>query len=316
LVKCSYCDENISFLPFKCRYCRNYFCKNHRLPENHECTFEFKHIPKFSEVPITSREFSLKKEISPERLYKEGEYLSEKEIRKIFKKREKEHKKRMKTTHISFLRSSQMNGTNFIVIALVIMSIIAVFLPQYLNLSGYGVLNYYYHTFFTSLFIISAEGFFGIFFLFIMIFFLYNMAKTIEQMYGTKLLLGLYIFSGLLAGLIFLLFRFLLVPLYPLNEIDSIYYSIGLGWSAILGIISFLIFPNLNRKFTLLVFFIPIRMSGKILLIFLVLIRLIPGLILGFSVGPIYIVIYCSELGGILASYLIYYSKFRYRQFD
>ncbi len=282
MVKCSYCDENISFLPFKCRYCGNYFCKNHRLPENHECTFELKHIPKFSEVPITSREITLKKEISPERLYKEGEYLSEKEIRKIFKKREKEHKKRMKTTHISFLRSSQMNGTNFIVIALVIMSIIAIFLPQYLNLSGYGVLNYYYHTFFTALFIISAEGFFGIFFLFIMIFFLYNMAKTIEQMYGTKLLLGLYIFCGLLAGLIFLLFRFLLVPLYTLNKNDSIYYSIGLGWSEILGIISFLIFPNLNRKFTLIDFFIPIRMSGKILLIFLVLIRLIKGLILGF----------------------------------
>jgi len=283
------------------------------LPENHECTFELKHIPRFSEIPITSKEISLKKEISPERLYKEGEYLSEKEIKKILKKREKEHKKRMKTTPISLLRSSQMNGTNFIVITLVIMSIIAIFLPQYLNLSGYGVLNFYFHTFFTALFIVYAEGFFGIFLLFIMILFLYNMARTIEQRHGTKLLLGLYIFSGLLAGLVFLLFRFLLVPLYPINILDSFYYSIGLGWSAMLGIISFLIFPNLNRQFTLLVFFIPIRMSGKILLIFLVLIRLIPGLILGFSVGPIYIVIYCSELGGILAAYLVYYSKFRFR---
>ncbi len=313
MVKCSFCDEDIPYLPFRCKYCRSLHCKNHRLPENHDCTFEFKHVPKIMEDTYISTKDPSMKEIAQKRLYKEGDALSEKQLKKFYKRKEREYKERMKTSYATLMRSPQTNGTNFIALMLVVMSLVASFLPQYLNLSGWGVLNFYFHTFFTALFVVYTEGFYGIFFLLIMILFLYNMARTIEQRFGTKLLLGLYSFCGLLAGLVFLLFRFLLVPLYPLNEFDAVYYSIGLGWSAILGIISFLIFPNINSQFTMFIFFLPIRMSGKILLIILILIRLIPSLILGFTIGPIFIVIYCSELAGILASYLVYYSRFRFR---
>jgi Zn-dependent protease len=36
-MKCEKCQSEI-FLPFKCPYCGHYYCPNHRLPENHNCT--------------------------------------------------------------------------------------------------------------------------------------------------------------------------------------------------------------------------------------------------------------------------------------
>jgi predicted nucleic acid binding AN1-type Zn finger protein len=33
---CSYCSA-IETMPFKCKFCGEEFCGNHRLPENHEC---------------------------------------------------------------------------------------------------------------------------------------------------------------------------------------------------------------------------------------------------------------------------------------
>jgi len=35
-MKCQKCQKEV-FLPFKCPYCGDYFCSEHRLPENHEC---------------------------------------------------------------------------------------------------------------------------------------------------------------------------------------------------------------------------------------------------------------------------------------
>jgi len=35
-MKCQKCQKEV-FLPFRCQYCGDYFCSEHRLPENHEC---------------------------------------------------------------------------------------------------------------------------------------------------------------------------------------------------------------------------------------------------------------------------------------
>jgi hypothetical protein len=40
LTYCQHCREKIDDLPFTCNYCGRTFCKKHRLPEKHECTFE------------------------------------------------------------------------------------------------------------------------------------------------------------------------------------------------------------------------------------------------------------------------------------
>ncbi len=36
MVKCSYCGKEEA-LPFKCKFCGEVFCSDHRLPESHEC---------------------------------------------------------------------------------------------------------------------------------------------------------------------------------------------------------------------------------------------------------------------------------------
>jgi Zn-dependent protease len=35
-MNCQKCQKEV-FLPFRCPYCGNYFCSDHRLPENHDC---------------------------------------------------------------------------------------------------------------------------------------------------------------------------------------------------------------------------------------------------------------------------------------
>ncbi|MHA1261136.1 MAG: AN1-type zinc finger domain-containing protein [Candidatus Freyarchaeota archaeon] len=37
MVKCEFCGKE-EYLPFKCKYCGGYFCIDHRLPENHNCS--------------------------------------------------------------------------------------------------------------------------------------------------------------------------------------------------------------------------------------------------------------------------------------
>ena len=37
LTKCAACGSEVD-LPFRCNYCENYYCPEHRLPENHDCT--------------------------------------------------------------------------------------------------------------------------------------------------------------------------------------------------------------------------------------------------------------------------------------
>ena len=35
-MKCKYCGKEVE-LPYQCNFCQNYFCMEHRLPENHAC---------------------------------------------------------------------------------------------------------------------------------------------------------------------------------------------------------------------------------------------------------------------------------------
>jgi len=40
MAKCYYCNTIIGNLPYRCTFCGMLFCKNHRLPENHDCPFD------------------------------------------------------------------------------------------------------------------------------------------------------------------------------------------------------------------------------------------------------------------------------------
>lgn len=52
-MNCEKCQKE-TFLPFKCQYCGGYFCSDHRLPENHECSrMDLARMPKVETQPIT-----------------------------------------------------------------------------------------------------------------------------------------------------------------------------------------------------------------------------------------------------------------------
>ncbi|MGB5910948.1 MAG: hypothetical protein WBH31_07145, partial [Promethearchaeia archaeon] len=54
-----------------------------------------------------------------------------------------------------------------------------------------------------------------------------------------------------------------------------------------------------------LFYFLPIRLKGRTFLLIIIIIRLIPVLLFGFF-APYYILFYLPELGGILASYILF----------
>ena len=51
-MKCQKCGKE-TFLPFRCQYCGDYFCSDHRLPETHECPrMELARAPKNEAKPV------------------------------------------------------------------------------------------------------------------------------------------------------------------------------------------------------------------------------------------------------------------------
>ena len=310
MTYCEYCGDQISYLPFNCKYCGGTYCKKHRLPENHECSFELKHV---SIAPPTSME--------TRRRYQEGGkkknskvYLEKgpKYLKKYLKRQEKQSERLNRAYQKPYGRASQYQGTKILFIMIIIFSIVALgsiyyFIPQYIFFSLNGlVYEFTYHTLFTSLFV-SGSDIFELFFLFIMLFFLYFMARNIESNLGTKFLYKLFIVSGLFSALFYVLLRITLISFYPL---DLYPFYVGLAWGGILGILSYSLFPIMNQRITAMMYFLPIRMRGRSLLIIIILLRIFPVLIFGWA-NPYYILFYLPDLGGVLGAYILY--RFQYR---
>lgn len=306
---CEFCGERISYLPFSCKYCGGTFCKKHRLPENHECSFELKHVPAISTTQLEPQngyqDTPMKRTIS--RVYLEKEPKS---LKKYLKRQDKERERTVRGYQRSYERKSQYQGTKILFIMIIIFSIVALifdyyFIPEYFYLSLYGlVYKFTYFTFITSLFVSSGDVI-SLFFLFIILFVLYFMARNIEVSQGTKFLMKLYLISTLFTAIFYVLLRISLIAIYPLNII----LPVGLAWGGILGLLSYSLFPIMNRKITTLMYFLPIRMSGKSLLMIIVLFRLIPVIFFVWY-APYYIVFYLPELGGILGAYIVYRYQF------
>jgi len=318
LSYCEFCGEQIGYLPFTCKYCGGTYCTKHRLPENHECTFELKHIPISSTTTMDSpkryQDVVLKKTAS-------REYLDQgpKVLKKYLKRQDKQRKKTLKTFGRSQKNAPKYNYTKILFLIIIITSIVALIfdlfgITQYIYLSLNGVFfNFAFHTFFSSLFISFSSSYFSLgsaiinlFFLFFMLFFLYFMARNIEFSYGASHLFKLYIISGLFSVLFYSLLRFGLNFYRPIN-IFPVY--VGLAWGGIYGLISFIIFPIMNREIRALMTIIPMRITGKSFLIMIISIRLLFGLIYT-AIDPILMLYYFPELGGILGSFIYYKYKF------
>ena len=296
---CEHCGEAINFLPFKCKYCSGSYCKEHRLPENHQCTFELKSIP------ITTSNL---REASSKSGYSRG---TSRNFKKYMKRQDKQKQKATKLYKSYSFKPTQNNGTKILIIAIFVLSIASIAYPLYLTLTRFSFLDFWLWTFVTSVFVSYTSDFFGLFFLVILILFFYIIIKNLEQAFGTKFLLRLYLTCALFSGLLyFILWIIMEMFLIPSGFIIIIPY--GLASGALLGVICFTIFMNWNRQMTFLIFFMPIRMKGKTIITFLILIKLIPGLLFAIDFPPA-LLIYLPDLGGILASYLVYRYKLKNR---
>jgi len=311
MTHCEHCGVAIGYLPFKCKYCGGVFCKKHRLPENHECTFELKHIPITPTSIPRGTASTPTKPISQEYLYN-----GPKELKKYLKRQEKERKRTLRSYSTSYSGTSRYKGTKTLIWVILIASIVALIfeynsIPEYIYLSLNGlVFKFTFHTFITALFV-AESSIIWIFFLFIMLIFLYMIARNIEVTHGTTFLIKLYFICTLFSALFYILLRVALVGIYPLiNQFNFDY--VGLAWGGILGLMAFSLYPVMNQQITTLMYFIPIRMRGRTFLLFLILIRLIPGLFFSLF-EPLYLWVYLPDLGGILGSYLVYKSKYGMR---
>jgi len=296
---CEHCGEKINFLPFKCKYCGGAYCKEHRLPENHQCTFELKHVQNtFSGLGETPSKSGSSRRTS-------------RNFKKYMKRQDKQKQKTTKLYKSYNFEPNQNKGTKILIIAIIVLSIASIAYPLFLTLSRFSFLNFWLWTFVTSVFVSYISDLFGLFFLFILILFFYMIIKNIEKAFGTKFLLRLYLTCALFSGLVyFILWIILEIFLIPPGFGINIPY--GLASGALLGVICFMIFINWNRQMTFLIFFMPIRMKGKTIIIVLILIKLIPGILFAIDYPPA-LLIYLPDLGGILASYLVYNYKLKNR---
>ena len=309
MTYCEFCGDQIGYLPFNCKYCGGTFCKAHRLPENHECTFELKHVPVEPATPRSSKkryqDVDLKKTTPPE-------YLDHgpKALKKYLKRQDRERKKTLKTYENSqklYSKPTQFSGTKTLFLIIIIFSIVGIFfslyeLPQYMYLSLHSLIfDFTYHTFITSLFT-SEVDFFGFFFLIIMLMFVYFMARTIEARKGSKFLIKLYIISTLFSALFYILLR---LSLHFIIPIELYAVPVGFAWGGILGLLSYSLFPIMNQQITSMMYFLPIRLKGRTFLYIIILFRLLPGILFAFS-NPLYLLFYLPDLGGILGAYIVY----------
>lgn len=78
MTNCYYCKIPIENIPFRCKYCGMVFCRKHRLPENHKCSFFF-HGDEFEEILYQDTLDFMKKNLSVADIY---HYLTLKNIQR------------------------------------------------------------------------------------------------------------------------------------------------------------------------------------------------------------------------------------------
>ena len=296
---CELCGNEIGYLPFKCKYCGGTFCKKHRLPENHQCTFELKHVPL---VPKTSHGGDPLL-IKPKKLKSKSK--QQKQLNNYLKRQDQHYVPRVKRTNNW---GANFRGTKTLLIFILVFSIVASFFAEiYFSLNGL-IYNFAYHTILTSLFITEIDlssyyAFIDIFFLAIMLFFTYLLSRSIEIRFGSFFLFKLFMIASFFSLLFSIPLRLTLIGIYPINI-----YAIPMGfaWGGILGLISYSLFPMMNQEITALMMIIPVRLKGKTFLYVIIILRILPVL---FS--PLSFILYLPDLGGIFGAYLVFRYQIR-----
>lgn len=301
----------MGYLPFKCKYCGKIFCKKHRLPENHDCTFELKHTPIIPITPgeVKSRPSVIKlKKSSPY----EGVFRKNKEAKKYEKQKKRQNKQLMRFTQGYLYGANELKGTKFLLIMIILFSLVAV-IPLLIIFSSTIPIAFYIWLIFTSPFnYLGGYNPIALLFMIILLIFFFFMARNIETLFGSKFLIQLYIFCTLMKALFFIILR---VPFVLLSQSHIIYiFPIELFIGAFLGFLTFSLYPDLEKKRLFFYTFIPIRLKGRTILIGLILINLFVGIFYLLFGGYYSFADYVSNLGGILGSYIIFLKKVKHQK--
>lgn len=289
MVKCdtSDCDEMLTYLPFKCRYCGGTYCKLHRLPENHDCTFSKSDNPRSqttvasstSSVPEesfdpTQNNFNTPNYTTPE----DTERQMEREMRDYIRAQERQAMPPPPTrasrpvgeNYSPFIsRTNKMQTTYTFMGATLFFFIIGIFIPGFLLLNVDNLLEYFWiQTLITSMFTpgIGIPSIISLLFAELM---LYSIGKSIEKQFGSKFMATIYLTCGGLGVLA-------VVVIQSLGRVPALWFlsdsvPISTQWGAILGMMTFLLhLVGLNREMRMYLYFIPIKLKAKYILYFLI----------------------------------------------
>ncbi|MHA2001616.1 MAG: rhomboid family intramembrane serine protease [Promethearchaeota archaeon] len=332
MAKCSYpdCDEILNYLPFKCRYCGDTFCKKHRLPENHQCSFELQIKPQ-KEVSKEAKSFKEKvKQLEKNKIPENKTYEQiDREMRNFIHDQERaamppppsrssgRYGSRSRGYSPFISRTNKPIGTYSIMGITIFFFLLTYYPPiqQYILLNlNYFISSFIFHipSIFTSSFTPELSGYLTpswislIFTLLI----LFWSGKVIETRMGTKFLLSLYILSGIANGFAILLLQslgLLIQNSFFFFNIAQISFPFSTQNGAYYGLMVFLLYQiGLNREMRFYLYFIPIRMKAKYILYFIAGMQLAYGiygiiiLILQNPNGAYYILSSFPQLAGIL----------------
>ncbi|WP_457558379.1 rhomboid family intramembrane serine protease [Candidatus Harpocratesius sp.] len=289
MVKCDVpdCDEILDYLPFKCRYCGGTFCKKHRLPENHNCSFKMTVKPERS---YTSSSIPGQKNTSGylnnvETPFEGDETQLDREMRDYIRNQERSamppapsrDSRRVRSfSRPLFGVSQNTKGTYWLMGLNGFFSIAALLIALFESNSTYFLLNFqtlfgkfWIWSIFTSMF--TTISIFSLLFVMIILF---GTGRMLEKQFGTRFILYLYIGCGLfgiVGGILFqLIFSF--IPFLSPNVSQAFQLSFfSVQWAALIGMISFILYlAGLNREMRMYLYFIPVKMKGKYLLYFLI----------------------------------------------
>jgi len=314
---CEFCGEEIGYLPFRCNYCGGTFCKQHRLPENHECTFELKHKPV---VPTTPKRIRHPRQESKRPASKPYLEKGPKELKKYLKRQEKQREDARRIYERATRRPGELGFIArygqivYLIIAITILSfIVSVFWPDS-YLIAFGPLPVYIWRIFVAPFVYLMVDSFDILFFGIYLIFFYMIGRRLEMRYGIKYVVKLFIICELFKLIFFVLLRLLLAFISPINWYYEILIPYHLTSGAFFGLIAFIILPLYNVEFTAILYFIPVRMKGKSFLFILIILSVLQPLFLYIVYNDVvYFAIYLSDLGGIFGAYLVVSGKIKLR---
>lgn len=248
---CEYCGNETGLLPFKCSYCDKIFCGSHRLPENHECSFEKKY---------------------------QSKELIKKESVEIAREKERD---------IGNILARLKSMTLVLFLVIISFSLLGIFYPRYLNFDFFSINPWSLFTpniwtLIPGIFVVSITNILEFCFFIVLIIFAYNILRNFEKKYGSKLLLIAYLAS---VGLILFCNFILGYAIYDYWRVASYNSGIGLASGSILGLMTVLLIDNVRRDWS----FKKIKIKLWKIFVFLIIMSIVTRVYTTLVVMPSYV---------------------------